>query len=51
MTETKNIGTMTAEELFDHIEETENKHRGLMKALRALQRARVAEEAMKEKGE
>ena len=45
-TETKkNIGIMTANELADHIAEIEQKHRARMKTLRALQRARAAEEA------
>lgn len=44
-TETKpNIATMTAEQLRDHIDEVEAKHRNHMRALRALQRARQAEE-------
>lgn len=39
-----NIATMTADELAEHIAELEQRHRARMKALRALQRARLAEE-------
>jgi len=47
-TETKkNIGIMTAEELARHINETVLKHRAVMKTLRALRRARAAEENAK----
>ena len=42
----KNIATMTAAQLAEYIEDTENKHKGYMKTLRALQKAREAEEAM-----
>ena len=47
---TKNIATMTAAELAQHIDATERRHRKLMAALRALQRAREAEEEPNDDG-
>ena len=47
----QNIATMTAAELDKHIKTTDEKHRLLMTTLRALQRARVAEEAMEDADE
>ena len=38
------IATMTASELADHIKNLELKHRKLLATLRALMRARLAEE-------
>lgn len=40
-----NIATMTSAELLEHIKQLDEKHKQRMKALRALQRARVEEEA------
>lgn len=44
----KNIATMTSAELASHIEDLDAKHRIRINALRALQRARAAEEAMED---
>jgi hypothetical protein len=41
---TDNIATMTADELEDHIERVIEKHRMLIRSLRALARARHAEQ-------
>lgn len=45
--ESSNIATMTASELEQHIKELEENHRKRMTALRALMRARKAEEESK----
>lgn len=47
-TNQKNIATMTASELMRHIAELEQMHRKLVNSLRALARARAAEEASKQ---
>ena len=44
MTETPNIATMNSSELKTHIADLEALHRKRLKALRALMRAREAEE-------
>lgn len=42
-----NIAEMTIEQLQHYIDEVEKRHRERMRALRALLRARIAEEAAK----
>lgn len=44
MSETKNIATMTAAELENHVKDMDEKHKRLMTTLRALAKARKAEE-------
>jgi hypothetical protein len=40
----KNIATMNSKELREYIEEQEQKHKGKMRTLKALMKAREAEE-------
>ncbi len=48
METTTNIATMTAAELDQHIEALEERHKARVRTLRALARARKAEEEAKE---
>ena len=43
-----NIATMTAAELTAHIKELDDRHKARLRTLRALQRARQAEESAKQ---
>ena len=45
ITQTTNIAEMSADELTSHVDDLDKKHKIRLKSLRALERARRAEEA------